>query len=181
MPGSNMSLEELANVLGNAMNNDPAPAVRGWATRASWQWWVWNPPIRKAVNEAWVQLLKRPEPNELVDNAIRYQSHALFVVNGHIANSSKEHQYKELQDLILALRDEMREAEEKDEVLYKRLSLRLVAIASTFYQTRGGDGGPDQNWETALPAETAHPYHQAMPELGPTAGLSRFHLSLIHI
>ncbi|MCH2612347.1 MAG: hypothetical protein MK006_14880 [Pirellulales bacterium] len=172
MPGSNMSLEELADVLGNAMNNDPAPAVRAWSTRASRQWWVWNPPIRKAVNQAWVKLLKRPEPNELVDNAIRYQSHALFVVNGHIANSSKEHQYKELQDLILALRDEMREAEEKDEVLYKRLSQRLVAIASTFYQTRGGDGGPgqlgystpfaDSLFAEAVLAQLA--YSEALPE-----------------
>lgn len=172
MPESDMSLEMLAKVLGNAMNNDPAPAVRGWATRASWQWWVWNPPIRAAVNSSWVTLLKRAEPNELVDNAIRYQSHALFVVNGHIANSSKEHQYKELQDLILALRDEMREAEENDEVLYKRLSQRLVAIASTFYQTRGGDGGPgqlgyatpfaDSLFAEAVLAQLA--YSEALPE-----------------
>ena len=172
MPESQVSLDELASLLNNAMNNDPAPAVRGWATRASWQWWVWNPPIRPEINNAWVTLLKRPETNELVDNAIRYQSHALFVVNGHIANSSKEHQYKELQDLILALRDEMREAQENDEVLYKRLSKRLVAIASTFYATRGGDGGPgqlgyatpfaDSLFAEAVLAQLA--YSEALPE-----------------
>ena len=172
MPESQMSLDKLAELLGNAMNHDPAPGVRGWATRASWQWWVWNPPIRTAINSAWVDLLKRSESNELVDNAIRYQSHALFVVNGHIANSSKEHQYKELQDLILALRDEMRDAEENDEVLYKRLSQRLVAVASTFYQTRGGDGGPgqlgystpfaDSLFAEAVLAQLA--YSEALPE-----------------
>jgi hypothetical protein len=124
-----------------AMNADPHPAVRAWAARAAWEWWVWNPPIRNSVNAAWVTMLERPEPNALVENCNRYASQALFIANGHKANGSKEQQYKELAALFERLDKQLDEAPQE---IKARLAKRLVAIGGTFYQTAGGDGGPGQ-------------------------------------
>ena len=75
---------------------------------------------------------------------MRYQSHALFVVNGHIANGSRDHQYKELANLFVDLHSLRAEFKKTDQQAYARLTERLVAIASTFHKQRGGDGGPGQ-------------------------------------
>ncbi|HZN10570.1 MAG TPA: HEAT repeat domain-containing protein [Blastocatellia bacterium] len=133
----------LARLLGKALNNDPHPGVRAWAAKAAWQWWVWNPPLREPIQQAWARRLQSPEPNALAENCFRYQSHALFIANGHKANASEEHQYKELTLLFAALERRLENASlpaaDKD-----RLARRLVGIAATYYNTSGGDGGPGQ-------------------------------------
>ncbi|MFN0087900.1 MAG: HEAT repeat domain-containing protein [Blastocatellia bacterium] len=133
----------LTRVLARALNDDAHPAVRAWAAKAAWQWWVWNPPMRAAIQEAWTRKLLTAESNALVENCFRYQSHALFIANGHKANGSEEHQYKELTALFKSIEarldDPALDAGVKD-----RLARRLVTIAATFYNTSGGDGGPGQ-------------------------------------
>lgn len=99
--------------------------------------------MRRAIQAAWTRKLLGPESNALVENCFRYQSHALFVANGHKANGSEEHQYKELTALFKSIEarldDPALDAKVKD-----RLARRLVTIAATFYNTSGGDGGPGQ-------------------------------------
>ena len=141
MPAAGVDWARLGRSFDRAMNDDPHPAVRAWATKAAWQWWVWNPPIRGAVNGAWVRMLERPEPNALVENSNRYSSQALFIVNGHKANASDRHQYKELAPLFETLRGRLETAGPAQKDLLAR---RLVGVAATFYQTSGGDGGPGQ-------------------------------------
>ncbi|MGH9799054.1 MAG: hypothetical protein ACRD82_01685, partial [Blastocatellia bacterium] len=133
----------LTALLDRAINDDRHPAVRAWAARAAWQWWIWNPPVRQAINQSWTKKLLAAEPNALVENNFRYQSHALFVTNGHKANGSEEHQYKELAGLFKTLEQKLDDAALTDAVK-DRLARRLVAIASTFYAAAGGDGGPGQ-------------------------------------
>ena len=145
MPEFSIEWDTLTGILSHAMNKDPHPAVRAWAARAAWNWWVWNPPVRKSLNAAWVQMLSRPETNALVENAIRYQSQALFIANGHKANGSKDHQYKQLAELFLDINDALEVAKDEKHVeLTKRLARRIVSTAATFYNTSGGDGGPGQ-------------------------------------
>ncbi len=123
------------------MNDDPHPAVRAYASKAAWQWWIWNPPVREAINAAWIRMTERPEPNAEVENNNRYSSQALFIANGHKANGSSEHQYKELATLFDAMRKRLEAA---DAATKSRMARRLVATGATFYQTNGGDGGPGQ-------------------------------------
>ena len=145
MPRASVNSRRLVMAFEQGLNNDPHPAVRAWATRAAWQWWVWNPPVRGGLNTAWTRLLERDEPNAIVENAIRYQSQALFIANGHVANGSKEHQYKELAELFATIHDRFQQAQAAgDDTLQRRLTQRLVAVAATFYNQRGGDGGPGQ-------------------------------------
>ncbi|MFN3648517.1 MAG: HEAT repeat domain-containing protein [Armatimonadota bacterium] len=141
LPESKVSWNRLSRLLDRAMNEDKHPAVRAYASKAAWQWWIWNPPIRAAVNQSWLRMLERPEPNALVENNNRYASHALFIANGHKANASSEHQYKELATLFEAIRGRLEKA---DAATKSRVARRLVAVAGTFYQTAGGDGGPGQ-------------------------------------
>ncbi|MFL2865597.1 MAG: hypothetical protein ACJZ8Y_10320 [Pirellulaceae bacterium] len=144
MPTSSLNHAALTATLDHALNDDPHPAVRSWATRSAWQWWVWNPVTRGELNKSWIRLLSRPETEALTELAMRYQSHALFVVNGHIANGSRDHQYKELANLFVDLHSLRAEFKKTDQQAYARLTERLVAIASTFHKQRGGDGGPGQ-------------------------------------
>ena len=144
MPTSSVPWERLSGVLAHGVNHDPHPEVRAWAMRAAWHWWIWNPPIRPAVNAAWLELLQRLEPNALVENAIRYQTHALFIANGHVANATKEHQYPELKDLFASLQETLDSVENVQLDVPRRLAERLVAVAATFYAEKGGDGGPGQ-------------------------------------
>ncbi len=143
MPKPAFSKQRLTALLDRAINDDKHPAVRAWAARAAWQWWIWNPPVREAINQAWTKKLLAAEPNTLVENTFRYQSHALFVVNGHKANGSEEHQYKELAGLFKTLEQKLDDASLSDPVK-ERLARRLVAISATFYAAAGGDGGPGQ-------------------------------------
>jgi hypothetical protein len=135
--------QRLTRSLDRALNDDPHPGVRAWAAKAAWQWWVWNPPMRGAIQEAWTRKLLSPESNALVENCFRYQSHALFIANGHKANGSEEHQYKELSALFKALEQKLDDPSLSDAVK-DRLARRLVTIAATFYSAAGGDGGPGQ-------------------------------------
>lgn len=128
----------LAANLARMMNDDPHPAVRAWATRAAWNWWVWNPPVRRTLNAAFIRSLEQREPNALVESAKRYQTEALFIANGQRANGSKEHQYPELSQLFQAIEKRL------DSAPSDNLVRRLVNIAGTFYNTAGGDGGPGQ-------------------------------------
>jgi hypothetical protein len=141
MPMPNFNWTGLNALWDHAINKDPHPSVRAWAAKAAWQWWVWNPPVRKTVNAAWVNMLERPEANALVENNNRYASQMLFIVNGHKANGSKEHQYKELAQLFETLDTRLTEAAP---AVKSRLARRLVAVAGTFFATAGGDGGPGQ-------------------------------------
>ncbi len=135
--------QRLTRLLDRALNDDPHPGVRAWAAKAAWQWWVWNPPMRAAIQQAWTRKLLSEEPNALVENCLRYQSHALFIANGHKANGSDEHQYKELSALFKTLERKLDDAALSDAVK-DRLARRLVAVAATFYSSAGGDGGPGQ-------------------------------------
>lgn len=135
--------QRLTRLLDRALNDDPHPGVRAWAAKAAWQWWVWNPPMREAIQQAWTRKLLSPEPNALVENCFRYQSHALFIANGHKANGSEEHQYKELANLFKTLERKLEDGS-LSEPVKDRLARRLVAIAATFYSASGGDGGPGQ-------------------------------------
>ncbi len=143
MPKTTFSKTRLTTLLDRAINDDKHPAVRAWASRAAWQWWIWNPPVRAAINQSWTRKLLAAEPNALVENTFRYQSHALFVVNGHKANGSEEHQYKELAGLFKTLEEKLDDAKLSD-AAKDRLARRLVAISATFYAAAGGDGGPGQ-------------------------------------
>ena len=144
MPGIGIEWNQLTAMISAMMLEDPHPAVRAWATRASWNWWVWNPPVRTALNQAWIKRLSQPEPNELAENGLRYQAHALFVANGHKANGSRQHQYTKLDELFLDIDGKLEDALESDPTLARRLARRLVAVAATYYNTSGGDGGPGQ-------------------------------------
>ena len=138
-----LKLDRLTLLLDRALNDDQHPGVRAWAAKAAWQWWVWNPPVREAVQKAWVRKLLADEPSAIVENAFRYQSHALFVANGHKANGSEEHQYRELTALFKNIESLVDSAEVQPRVK-DRLARRLMSIAATFYNTSGGDGGPGQ-------------------------------------
>lgn len=128
----------LARTLANMMNNDPHPGVRAWATRAAWNWWVWNPPVRQTLNQAFIRSLELDEPNALVESAKRYQTEALFIANGQRANGSREHQYPELAQLFEQI------CQRLDAGANQNMVRRLVHIAATYYNTAGGDGGPGQ-------------------------------------
>ncbi|NOT62997.1 MAG: HEAT repeat domain-containing protein [Acidobacteria bacterium] len=138
-----VELTRLTSLFDKALNEDAHPAVRAWAAKAAWQWWTWNPPVRAALNEAWVKKLLAAESNALVENAFRYHSHALFITTGHKANPSEEHQYKELTPLFNALEAKLDDAT-LPTAIKDRLARRLISIAATFYNAAGGDGGPGQ-------------------------------------
>jgi len=145
MPRASVSWERLGRLLDRAMNDDAHPGVRAWAGKAAWQWWIWNPPLRPAINEAWVRLLERPESSAVVENSNRYSSHALFIANGHRQNGSRDHLYKELATLFETLRTRLEKSEPGVKSL---LAKRLVSVAGTFYglsREQGisaSDGGP---------------------------------------
>ncbi|MGH9631878.1 MAG: hypothetical protein ACRD7E_26530, partial [Bryobacteraceae bacterium] len=128
---------KVAGMLAQMMNEDKSPAARAWATRAAWNWWIWNPPVRLIINDAWVRMLESPEPSVLAENAKRYQSQALFIANGHKANGSEDHQYPELEKLFEVLSAKLDKPSEP-------LVSRITAIAGTYYGQAGGDGGPGQ-------------------------------------
>ena len=137
------AMARLTTTFDRALNDDRHPGVRAWAARAAWQWWVWNPTARAGIQAAWTRKLLTPEPNALVENCFRYQSQALFIANGHKANASEEHQYKELSDLFRTIEAKL-DSPALPAAVRDRLARRLVAVAATYYNTSGGDGGPGQ-------------------------------------
>ncbi len=138
MSRSSVGFDRLTRNLARLMNDDASPGVRAWATRAAWNWWIYNPPVRNAINAAVMQALEREEPSVLTENAMRFQLEALFIANGQRANPSREHQYPELSQLFDNLSRRL------DQKVPDILVDRLTAIAATYYSQAGGDGGPGQ-------------------------------------
>src|SRR6185503_4598770 len=103
MPHSNVDLTRLAAMLDQMMSRDPNPAVRAWASRAAWNWWLWNPPTRKRLNQAYATMLQSPEPNQLAETAKRYQLQALLIVNGNRSAANYDNPYPELAELLEAI------------------------------------------------------------------------------
>ena len=143
MTQPNFKLSDLTRLLDRALNDDPHPGVRAWASKAAWQWWIWNPPIRNVIQDSWIRRLLSHEKNALVEQCIRYQSHALFIANGHKGNASEKHQYPELASLFQGLEAEIDRLTLPTETR-DLIAKRLTHIAATFYNTSGGDGGPGQ-------------------------------------
>ncbi len=138
MTRSAAGFPRVADTLDHMMNQDPDPAVRAWSTRAAWNWWIWNPPVRQKLNQAFITSLEKPEPISLVETAKRFQTEALFIANGHRANGSKEHQYPELSQLFAAITKRM------ETTANPLLAERVTKVAATYYSMAGGDGGPGQ-------------------------------------
>ncbi len=137
MPRSSVGWPRLTALFRTMILQDPHPAVRAWASRAAWNWWVWNPPVRMDLNDTFLTMLEREEPSALAENAKRYQAEALFIANGQRANGSKEQQYPELSKLFETLSNRL---DNPNPLLVRR----VVNIAATFYNQAGGDGGPGQ-------------------------------------
>ena len=143
-PQSRVNLGQLTQVLARGMS-DPFAGVRAFAFKAAWHWWVWNPPLREAINRAWAEALLREEPNAQVETALRYSTVSMLIVNGQIANQTGgknvDQQYAELGDFYRLLAKRRDEAEPEQQVRFDR---RLTAVAASHFQERGNDGGPGQ-------------------------------------
>ena len=140
----------LTAALDHMMNQDPDPGVRAWSSRAAWNWWIWNPPVRAKLNQAFLTSLEQPEPSALVETAKRFQTEALFIANGQRANGSKEHQYPELAQLFDSITQRL------DSTSNTTLARHVTKIAGTFYSMAGGDGGAGQmGYVTPKAAEMA--------------------------
>ncbi|MFN3322800.1 MAG: HEAT repeat domain-containing protein [Bryobacteraceae bacterium] len=132
--GTRLDFERLAKLLDRMMNDDPNPAVRAWSSRAAWNWWVWNPPVRRPLNQAFLRLLERPEPSVLAANAHRYQLQALFIVNGNRASANYDHPYTELAELFEAAAKRLDSAPPV-------MAERIAAVAATYYNASYGSNG----------------------------------------
>ena len=142
-PRSQVDRNELANLLAEAMQ-DPFAGVRAYAFKAAWHWWVWNPSLRQRINKSWVRALLESEPNAHVENALRYSTTSMLIVNGQIANQTGEknraQQYRELEDLYRMLSSAHDRAGDRRELFEQR----IASVAATHFEERGGDGGPGQ-------------------------------------
>jgi DNA-binding CsgD family transcriptional regulator len=65
----------LSRTLARMMNDDPHPAVRAWSSRAAWNWWVWNPPIRGQLNQAFLRSLEN-QSLQLATGRVRFEDPA---------------------------------------------------------------------------------------------------------
>ena len=146
LPGSgiDVDLSELASVLTAGMV-DPHPGVRAFAFKAAWHWWVWNPPMREPINQAWMDALLREEDEAHVDMALRYSTISLFVVNGQVNNITGgkylDQQYPELAALYEDLQAWRKTAPEERR---RFLDRRLVAMAASHYMERANQQSPGQ-------------------------------------
>ncbi len=142
-PRSSVDRNALAGLFRAAMQ-DTFPGVRAYAFKAAWRWWVWNPALRQRINQGWVNALLTEERNAHAENALRYSTASLLIVNGQIANQTgtdnRPHQYRELEDLYRMLSSAHRDAADKRELFEGR----LAAVAATHFEERGNDGGPGQ-------------------------------------
>ncbi|MDQ1471662.1 MAG: hypothetical protein QOJ99_3142 [Bryobacterales bacterium] len=138
MTRSAAGFPRLSAALDHMMNRDPAPGVRAWSTRAAWNWWIWNPPVRARLNQAFLTGLEQPEASSLVETAKRFQTEALFIANGQRANGSKDHQYPELAQLFDTITQRLSSGGNAN------LARRVTNVAGTYYSMAGGDGGPGQ-------------------------------------
>ena len=142
--GSGVDLARLTGVLTAGMV-DPHPGVRAFAFKAAWHWWVWNPPLREPINQAWMDALLREEPEAQVEAALRYSTISLFIVNGQVNNITGgkylDQQYAELAALFGAL-SEWREQAPAEGL--RRLDRRLTAMAASHYMERANQQSPGQ-------------------------------------
>ena len=124
---------------------DSHPGVRAFAFKAAWHWWVWNPPMREALNQAWMDALLRPEPEAHVDMALRYTTISLFVVNGQVNNITGgkylRQQYPELSTLFNDLATWRQTADAEQRLFVDR---RLTAMAASHYMERANQQSPGQ-------------------------------------
>jgi hypothetical protein len=149
MPRASVDLQRLAGMLDKMMSHDANPAVRAWAARAAWNWWVWNPPMRQPLNKAFVTMLETPEPSQLADNAKRYQLQALLIVNGNRASANYGNPYRELEELFLAM------AEASAGPQAQLANERLARTAATYYNASYGSNGTGQlGYSTPQSSET---------------------------
>jgi hypothetical protein len=143
MPRARVDLQRLANMLDKMMSRDVNPAVRAWAARAAWNWWVWNPPMRQPLNKAFVTMLQTPEPSLLAENAKRYQLQALLIVNGNRASANYDNPYRELGDLFQAIAD-ARSGPQARLPQARLIDERLARTAATYYNASYGSNGTGQ-------------------------------------
>jgi hypothetical protein len=120
------------------MSGDANPAVRAWAARAAWNWWLWNSPTRKRLNQAYLTMLQTPEPSLLAENAKRYQLQALLIVNGNRSAANYDNPYTELADLLAAV-EPLLDSDAADLV-----SRRLTGVAATYHSASYGSNGTGQ-------------------------------------
>ena len=143
-PRSRVDLGELTRVLARGMS-DSFAGVRAFAFKAAWHWWVWNPPLREAINRAWTEALLREEPNAQSETALRYSTVSMLIVNGQIANQTGgknlDQQYGELGDFYRLMTKRRDQADPEQQMRFDR---RLTAVAASHFQERGNDGGPGQ-------------------------------------
>ncbi len=150
MSGASVDFERLAATLDQMMSQDANPAVRAWAPRAAWNWWLWNQPTRKRLNQAYLTMLETPEPSVLAENAKRYQLQALFIVNGNRASANYDNPYKELADLFQAINARISSGPASG-----LLAQRLVGVAATYYNASYGSNGTGQlGYSTPRSSET---------------------------
>ncbi len=142
-PGSTVG-SELARVLSAGMQ-DPFAGVRAWAHKAAWHWWVWNPPLRDAINQSWIESLLREENEGLAEMALRYSTASFLIVNGQVANQTGgEHEDQQYPALARFYEEIARRRGAAEQEARERLDRRLTAVAATHFQERAGDGGPGQ-------------------------------------
>jgi hypothetical protein len=121
------------------MAEDPNPAVRAWAARAAWNWWVWNPPIRSRVNVAYLKMLQTTEPSHLAEQVKRYQLQALLIVNGNRSSANYDNPYSALADFLRAADEAIKSGPAAD-----LASERLTLAAGTYYNASYGSNGTGQ-------------------------------------
>jgi hypothetical protein len=136
---ASVDFARLAEMLDRMMSHDSSPAVRAWAARAAWNWWLWNPPIRHRLNQAYVTMLQTPEPSVLAENAKRYQLQALLIVNGNRASANYDNPYTELSDLFQAIEKRL-----DADAVPSLISQRLTNVAATYYNASYGANGTGQ-------------------------------------
>jgi hypothetical protein len=139
MTDSRVDLERMAAMFDRMMSEDANPAVRAWAARAAWNWWVWNPPIRQRLNEAYLTMLQTPEPSLLAENAKRYQVQALLIVNGNRSSANYDNPYPELADLLRNAGEAIEQGPATG-----LMSERFTRAAGTYYNASYGSNGTGQ-------------------------------------
>src|SRR5205823_5819268 len=139
MPNARIDLSRLGALLDHMMSRDANPAVRAWASRAAWNWWIWNPPIRSRLNQAFRAMLETPEPSLLAESAKRYQLQALLIVNGNRASANYDNPYPELANLFQAISERIDSGPSGE-----LISDRLTRAAATYYNASYGANGTGQ-------------------------------------
>jgi HEAT repeat protein len=139
MPQARVDLPRLAALLDQMMSRDASPAARAWAARAAWNWWVWNPPTRARLNQAFLAMLEAPEPSALAENAKRYQLQALFIANGNRSAANYDNPYPELAELFGSIAERIETSPAR-----QLMSERLTRTAATYYSASYGSNGTGQ-------------------------------------